>query len=195
MTIQSYPLEVEEQMKRFYQSLSEKERRRYAAIEAVKLGHGGISYICKVLECNYRTVIHGMEELKDPETFEQEGIRQSGGGRKVALESIEGVDEAFLRVIEKHTAGSPMDETIKWTNLTRQQIADGLQQEGITVSVTVVDPLLDRHDFRRRQAFKTVAGGQSEHRDEQFQNIERLQEEYKVQGNPILSMDAKKKNS
>ena len=192
--IHPYPPEIEDQMRRFYQSLSEKERRRYAGIEAVKLGHGGISYIGEVLACNHRTVVHGMEELNDPKALEGEGIRQSGGGRKPALESVEGLDEAFFRVIDKHTAGSPMDETVKWTNLTRQQIADGLKEEGITVSVTVVDQLLERHNFRRRQAFKSVAGGQSEHRDEQFQNIERLQQEYKVKGNPILSMDTKKKN-
>lgn len=61
------------------------------------------------------------------------------------------------------------------------------------VSVTVVDQLLENHNFRRRQAFKAEAGQQVEQRDEQFQNITALKEEYHAQGNPVMSMDVKKK--
>ena len=61
------------------------------------------------------------------------------------------------------------------------------------ISVTVVDQLLSKHSFRRRQAVKTNACGTSENRNEQFENIENLKNEYVEQGNPILSMDSKKK--
>jgi len=61
----------------------------------------------------------GMSELESDEALSMGEIRRAGGGRKSAFESIEGLDEAFLRVIAQHTAGSPMDETVKWTNLTR----------------------------------------------------------------------------
>lgn len=54
--VKSYPREIEHQMQRYYHSLSEKDRRRYAGIEAVKLGHGGISYVCRLFGCDYRTV-------------------------------------------------------------------------------------------------------------------------------------------
>ena len=86
-----------------------------------------------------------------------------------------------------------MDETIKWTNLTREEIASHLQSAGYTVSVTVVDQLLEKHSFRRRQAFKAEASQQVEQRDEQFQNITTLKERYHAQGNPVMSMDVKKK--
>jgi hypothetical protein len=59
-------------------------------------------------------------------------------GRKSAFETIAGLDEAFLRVLERHTAGSPMDETVKWTNLKRHEIAALLKEEDIDVSVTVL---------------------------------------------------------
>ena len=121
-------------------------------------------------------------------------IRRRGGGRKQALATIVGIDRAFLSVIGQHTAGSPMDENIKWTNLTRQQIANLLKTSGINVSVTVVDQLLEKYQFRKRQAVKTLATGSSEHRNEQFENIERLNEEYLAAGNPIISMDSKKKS-
>lgn len=141
-----------------------KDRRRYAAIEAVKLGYGGISYINGLLGCHYRTITLGMEELQDEASMSLEGIRRRGGGRKSAFETLEGIDAAFLRVLQQHTAGSPMDETIKWTNLTRQEIAERLNPEGIAVSVTVVDQLLAKHNFRKRKAVKSKATGESENR-------------------------------
>jgi hypothetical protein len=99
----------------------------------------------------------GLRELQDETVLEQERIRQPGGGRKSAFETIASLDEAFLGVLERHTAGSPMDETVKWTNLKRHEIARLLENEGIEVSVTVVDQLLKKHNFRKRKAVKTLA--------------------------------------
>lgn len=192
----SYSTEIEVQMQRYYQSLSEKDRRRYAGIEAVKLGHGGIAYISRVLGCDYRTIKSGMAELEDDgEHLEEPSIRRRGGGRKSAFEVIDGLDAAFLKVMEHHTAGSPVDETMKWTNLSRPKIAELLQAEQIDVSVTVVDQLLKKHHYRRRRARKTLATGASHpQRNEQFKNIDRLRKEYTEAGNPVISMDTKKEN-
>lgn len=192
--MQPYPLKVEQQMRRFYGSLSEKDRRRYAAVEAFKLGWGGITYISQLFECDDKPIRDGMKELEQEAVLNQSGIRQAGGGRKSAFETIEGLDVAFLRVIAQHTAGSPMDETVKWTNLTRQEIAELLRTEGIEVSVTVVDQLLEKHHYRKRKAQKRLATGTHPKRNEQFENIERLKEAYQAAGNPVLSMDTKKEN-
>ncbi|WRH68171.1 MAG: hypothetical protein RSE13_07985 [Planktothrix sp. GU0601_MAG3] len=56
---------IQEEMKKFYNSLSEKDKRRYAAIEAQKLGWGGISYIIKLLGCTRNTIVRGIKELKE----------------------------------------------------------------------------------------------------------------------------------
>lgn len=189
-----YPAVIEAQMQRYYQSLSEKDRRRYAAIEAVKLGYGGQAYIRRLFGCHHETLALGMAELKDETALNGERIRQVGGGRKSAFETIAGLDEAFLRVLEQHTAGSPLDETLKWTNLKRHEIAALLAEEGIDVSVTVVDQLLAKHNFRKRKAVKTLATGKSDHRNEQFETIERLKQQYQAAGNPVMSMDTKKEN-
>jgi hypothetical protein len=184
----------EEQMKSYYESLSEKDRRRYAAIEANQRGYGGLGQICKLLGCNYRTIRKGITELKQASLLKSSRIRRPGGGRKKAIETIAGINEAFLSIIENHTAGSPMNQELKWTNLTRQQIADLLATAGISVSVTVVDQLLLNHQFHRRKAVKTKACGSSEHRNEQFEKIAVLKREYGAQGNPVMSMDSKKKS-
>lgn len=193
--VQTYSSAIEEQMQRYYRSLSEKDRRRYAAIEAVKIGYGGISYIHRVLGCGRSSIRLGIAELSDDEAMNEERQRSPGGGRRSAFETIEGLDEAFLRVVENHTAGSPMDESIKWTYLTRQQIADRLaSEESIGISVTVVDQLLKKHQFRRRQALKRKATGSNPNRNEQFEKIHALVETYQAVGEPVISMDTKKRS-
>jgi hypothetical protein len=180
-------------MRGFSRSLSEKDRRRYAAAEALQRGHGGIACVCRQLGLSFKTVARGMRELDDPRALARPAIRQPGGGRKRVVETRPGIHEAFLGVLKEHTAGSPMDERVKWTNLRRAQIAERLTEVGHKVSVTVVDQLLTRHDYRKRKALKSIPGGRSEHRNEQFLNIRRLIQEQHAAGNPVLSMDTKKK--
>jgi hypothetical protein len=196
-SLSPYSKEVEELIKQIYGQLSEKDRRRYAAIEALKLSRGGISYIHRILGCSRNTIIKGIRELKDPEpeTDNENRIRKKGGGRKQAIDIIENIDEVFLKVIDDHIAGDPMNEKIRWTNLSRKKIAAGMKKRGIDISVTVVKKLLKKHGFKKRKALKKTPIGTSKHRNEQFENIARLKEQYKKDGNPIISVDTKKKNS
>jgi hypothetical protein len=60
----AYTGEIEAKMRRFYGWLSEKDRRRYAAIEAAKLGHGGIEYMARVLSCDPKTIRQGLKDLE-----------------------------------------------------------------------------------------------------------------------------------
>ncbi len=191
----TYSPEIEHCMQQFYHTLSERDRRRYAAIEALKQGHGGIRYICRLFGCDYRTVARGIADLADETALQQQTVRSPGGGRKSALTTIVDLDAVFLRVLADHTAGSPMDETIKWTSLTRQGIADRMADEGISISVTVVDQLLEKYHFRKRKAAKVVALGTHADRNAQFEAIATLKAQYQADGNPVLSMDVKKKNS
>lgn len=186
---------LEQQMKTFYDSLSERERRRYAAIEATKLGHGGKIYIASVLDCDVKTIERGLQELEDPPEFPAGKIRQPGGGRKPCLEIMPELEQNFLDVLRDYTAGDPMKEEVKWTNLTLQEIADRLAEKDTPVSVTVVRQLLKKHKFRKRKAKKARAMGESPQRNAQFENIARLKEEYIVAGNPVVSVDTKKKEN
>jgi len=152
-----YPEEIEQVMCKYFGTLSEKDRRRYAAIEAMKLGHGGITYIAKVLNCAQSTISIGIKELDTlPEGSGYEvRIRRPGGGRKSYEESVPAIDEAFLDVIENYTAGDPMQTDVCWTNLSRQEIANLLlEKHEIQVSDTVVKQLLKKHHFTRRKAQK-----------------------------------------
>jgi hypothetical protein len=195
--METYSFEVEETMRCFYNSLNEKDRRRFAGLEALQFGQGGRSYIARVLGCSRNTVSKGAREVSGLPTREvEQRIRKTGGGRKrytVAWGSV--LDEKFLIVLHEHTAGDPMDETVRWTNLTPGEIVKALRAEhDLAVSKFVVFQLLKKHNYRRRKAQKKLSLKQEiKNRNEQFENIVRLKAEFEAAGNPIVSMDTKKK--
>ena len=81
-------------------------------------------------------------------------IRKKGGGRKSILATRIGIDEAFLEVLKFQTAGDPMNELIKWTNLAHKEIAIRLKNAGFCVSLPLVGQLLKKHGYVKRKAQK-----------------------------------------
>jgi hypothetical protein len=79
MLIERYPPEVERRMKALYESLNERDRRRYAAIEADKLGYGGQVYISVLLGCDHKTLQRGLDEVDHPPDLPPGRIRKKGG--------------------------------------------------------------------------------------------------------------------
>ena len=79
MLIESYSPETERRMKALYKSLNERDRRRYAAIEADKLGYGGQAYISQLLGCDHKTLQRGLDELDTPPNLPPGRIRKKGG--------------------------------------------------------------------------------------------------------------------
>ncbi|MDM8542899.1 hypothetical protein QUF90_17640 [Desulfococcaceae bacterium HSG9] len=150
------PLE-EAAMKTLYDQLSEKDRRLHAGYVVMKLPHGGITYIADLFECDRKTVNRSMFELNNPEQIEKDRTRKKGGGRKTSLEAIPDINEKFIKVIWNYTAGDPMDEKIRQTNLTSQQIADRLKAEGVEVSKKIVKKLFKKHGYVKRKAQKVIS--------------------------------------
>lgn len=195
-TTKVYPLSVEREMKTVYNTLSEKDKRRYAAIESRLLGHGGDTYIANVLGYSPKTVSRGRNEIENMprDSDYDKRIRKPGGGRKGYEKTFPNIDEKFLDILKSYTAGDPMNADIIWTNLTMQEIADRLfEKHGVSVSTTVVAKLLKKHNYRRRKAQKSKTLRYVKNRNEQFENITRLKSEYEANGEPIICMDTKKK--
>ncbi len=110
------------------------------------------------------------------------------------IEISPALEENFLKVLQDHTAGDPMRAEVKWTNLSRGQIAERLGELGTSASRQVVSQLLRKHRYRRRKALKKkTMGPRNPNRDAQFENIARLKKKYLKAGLPVLSMDTKKK--
>jgi predicted ArsR family transcriptional regulator len=84
----AYSPDVERMMQRLYSSLTEKGRRRYAAVEAAKLGHGGVEYIARILGCDPKTIRRGLEELEGTQSLEGDRDRKKGVGASYSMQSI-----------------------------------------------------------------------------------------------------------
>jgi hypothetical protein len=191
----NYPEEIEQKMRAFFETLNEKARRGYAGIEAIKLGHGGQKYISNVLGCHPQTVMVGIDEITNGTETPEKRIRKLGGGRKKKIETEENIDEVFFEILKHHTAGSPMDDKIKWTNLSPKEISKSFESKGMNISPYVVKQLLKKHGFVERKMQKTVTMKDCEDRNEQFERISELIDEYSKSKNPIISIDVKKKNT
>lgn len=139
--IEVFPEKTEMLMLLHYCSLSEKDRRHYAAIESLKLGRGGTSYIAKVLKVNRNTIIQGRRELTT--NFEDFPVgsnrqRREGGGRKKTVKFPE-ILVLFEQFLNKHKAGSPTDENVYWICLKPWQIAILFKAEhNFTLSHTLI---------------------------------------------------------
>jgi hypothetical protein len=191
--IEAYPKEIEVQMQELYNRLNEKDRRLYAGVEASKLPYGGISYIAELFGCSRETVAKGIKELAEEETLPQNRSRHDGGGRTPILEKTIDINDVFLDLLREHTAGDPIDEKVKWTNLTRSQISKLLEKKGFKVSRNIVKKLLKKNGYVKRKALKKKAAGGHVDRNEQFERIAELRDLYDAAGNPVVSVDTKKK--
>ena len=185
-----YSVEIERDMINLFNSLSECDRRRYAAIEAKKTS---VEYIARVLACDPKTIRRGCCELGEPLKAGSR-IRRPGGGRKKRIKSQKGseLNTVFLDVVSGNTAGDPMREEKRWTNLSRQLIADRLASQGHSVSRNIVFQLLKEHKFSKRKAQKSMTMGEHRDRNAQFERIAELKKTYTASCNPILSIDTKK---
>ena len=110
------------------------------------------------------------------------------------IETDAAIEANFHKVLEDHTAGDPMRPEVRWTNLSRRQIAKRITELGTRVSRHVVCQLLRKHRYRRRKALKkTTMGPRHKDRNAQFENIARLKARYLRLGLPVVSIDTKKK--
>lgn len=190
----AYPSDVEGHMRNCFQSLSEKDRRRYAAAEVVKLGHGGTTYLSKLFGCSAELITHGLQDLEQlPQDPAGDRIRRPGGGRKKTEAKSPEITHRVQQTLQERTAGDPMRHDLVWTDLTPREIADSLHEQDLSVGPRIVRRILDTLGFARRQIAKVLPGGETLDRDPQFRHLAHLIQDFQGTGNPILSMDTKKK--
>ncbi|TXK99194.1 transposase, partial [Methylococcaceae bacterium CS5] len=104
-----------------------------------------------------------------------------------------GIDQDFLDILQQHTAGNPMNSSIRWTYLKPREIVSELLKKGYSVSRNIVRYLLKKHEYVKRKAQKNITMGGHPDRNAQFENITQLKQDYLDAGNPVISMDTKKK--
>lgn len=177
----------------FYNTLDEAGRRRYAGLEAERIGHGGLAYVEALFGITHKTIVKGAGELSGEVEMVAGRVRKPGGGQKPKAEDP-AVKAAFEAVLLEHTAGSPMEEGQFWTYLNPREIAEAMEAKGAKVSRTVVKKLLKAGGFVRRKSQKTKAMGESGSRNEQFENIQKVVKRHKRKGDAVISIDTKKRS-
>src|SRR5712692_3602171 len=186
--------DIEQLLRQYDQSLSEKDRRRFAALEAITLGQGGIRSIAKVLACDPHTVTDGMQERKQlPDAPAGSRVRKPGGGRKKTEVKHADLIQQVQDTIKDRIAGDPMRQDVVWTDLTPQEISTSLREHAVCAGPRIVRRLLDGLGFARRQMLKVLPGGDAPHRDAQFRHLAHFIQAFLAAGNPVLSIDTKKK--
>jgi hypothetical protein len=148
-----YSKEMEVKTKKFFNSLREIDKRRFAGLEAEKLGWGGKSYIHALLAVDYKTINKGIDDLNLDTLEYSERSRKSGAGNKLKIKD-DRVNEVFLEIISSHTAGTPTEDAVKWTYLNQEQIADLMKEKDVNVSRFVVKQLLAKFGFVKRKSQK-----------------------------------------
>jgi hypothetical protein len=174
--------------------MNEYQARLLVAERASQLGRGGISRLSQLTGMSRVTIAQGLIELRSANlrTPATGCVRQPGGGRK----KVEQVDTELARrlksIVEETTAGDPMS-VLKWTSKSTRTIADELSRSGHPISSVTVGRCLEDMGYTLQSNVKTREGPQHPNRDAQFRYINRQVKAFRRSGDPVISVDTKKK--
>ena len=173
--------------------LNERQRRLYAAVEAKVLGHGGIKRVWKATGVARCSILAGLKELKrEAQEGEVVRVRRAGAGRKKVIEQDPGVREALDRLVRPVTRGDP-ESLLRWTCKSLTQLARALNAQGHAISHTSVGGLLKEMGYSLQGNRKTLEGTSHPDRNAQFEYINKKAEAALIAGQPVISVDTKKK--
>lgn len=173
------------------QELNEIQWRHFLAMEALRIGHGGINQVMQTSGADWKTIKRGIEEVQQEKLYHPGGrIRQIGGGRK----KLSFATPELPALVEKiaDPKGDPM-RTIRWTTYSLEHIATAVKKLGHTISPMSVYRILKAKGFALKANKKEIEGT-SNHRDRnlQFEYINKLGLRMQLLGAIVLSVDAKK---
>ena len=173
--------------------LNERQQRLALATEARLLGHGGVRAVAEASGVSATTVRKGVVELESGEDPLPVGrARRAGGGRRRADDQDPELAAALLRLVEPDERGDPMSP-LRWTTKSLRHLAEELARQGHPVSAPTVGRLLRDNGFSLQGTAKTLEGAQHPDRDAQFTYINEQVKAHQAAGEPVISVDAKKK--
>ncbi len=171
--------------------LNERQWRLYVATEARRIGPGGISQVAREAGVTRKTIRKGLGELEAGALYQPgERIRQQGGGRKKNT-----VKDATLRADLEgmlDPKGDP-ESLLRWTSRSVSKLRKALTRLGHTIGETAIRGMLHEMGFSLKATKKSIEGGSHADRDAQFQHINRTGKAFEAKGQPVISVDCKKK--
>jgi len=179
--------------KRVFDTLNENQQRWLAAEKAREIGRGGIQRVHEVTKLSRVTIDKGIRELNDGRALRHpERIRKPGGGRR----RVEPEDQPFVsaleRILSETTAGDPMTP-LKWTVKSMRTLSTALRRLGYKQSPTTVRRVLRRMGYSLQANRRTIEGSDHPDRDAQFRHIATQVNKHVKAGEPVISIDAKKR--
>ena len=190
-------IEIQRRFRSLSPFLDERMRRLIAAAESDAIGYGGVSAVSRATGVSRRAITEGIKELRQRKKVRKSTpvssrIRREGAGRKRSAEKDPGLLEDLDRLVDPATRGDP-ESPLRWTCKSVRRLAEELQREGHAVSYQTVAELLHALDYSLQANQKTLEGSQHADRDQQFEHINRKAQRYLKQGQPVISVDTKKK--
>jgi Rhodopirellula transposase DDE domain len=177
--------------------MNERLRRQWAACETLTLPRGGATLVARATGLSRTTIWAGRKELRQqaelpPEDIQPERIRAPGGGRHLAEDDDPALIRDLEALVEATTRGDPQSP-LRWTCKSTRKLAAELGRLGHRVSHVTVAALLHDLDYSLQGNRKTKEGKEHPDRDAQFEHINRQVRAFQRQGQPVVSVDAKKK--
>ena len=171
--------------------LDEGSRRRWAAAESLAIGYGGDAVVSSATGVARETIRKGRREIARDEA-PTDRIRRPGGGRPRIQQDQPGIQAALQALVDPLTRGDPTSP-LRWTCKSRAKLAAALTEQGWRVSSTTVGRLLHRLGYRLQSARKRQEGATHPDRNAQFEHINQTADEHLAAGQPVVSVDTKKK--
>jgi transposase len=172
--------------------LDERLRRLHAAAEAKAFGYGGIAAVARATGVSRRAIGNGLKELAAPAVSSDKRIRQPGGGRKRTVAKDTTLLHDLEQLVEPVSRGDP-ESPLRWTCKSVRKLADELNHQGHQVSHRLVAELLQGLGFSLQANRKTREGASHPDRNAQFEHINAQVQAYQSAGQPVISVDTKKK--
>lgn len=172
--------------------LNERTRRLVAASEAVAIGWGGISAVSRATGLSRKAISQGIKELQKGGGASEGRLRRKGGGRKKTVTKDPSLSKDLERLVEPMTRGDP-ESPLRWTCKSVRKLAQELQQMGHQISYQLVSELLHELGYSLQANRKTREGGEHPDRNAQFEHLNATVQAYLAAGDPVVSVDAKKK--
>ena len=175
-------------------TFNEKSRRIWAAAEAQSVGRGGVAAVHRATGILRNTISQGIKDLENSGKLQDHltRTRKPGGGRKKTVDVTPEMRSALEALVEPITRGDP-ESPLRWTCKSLRTLAEELKNQGYSTSHRMVGELLHEMGYSLQANRKTSEGKQHPNRNIQFEFINLLVEENLEEGNPVISVDAKKK--
>jgi Rhodopirellula transposase DDE domain len=187
---------TEEGLKEFFSVISplldERQRRVIAGATARLLGRGGTTAVARTAEMSRNTVTTGATEIETSGALPQDRVRRVGGGRKQVIDKDPNLLLELDDLVSPEARGDPMSP-LRWTSKSTYKLADALRAKGFDVGPTTVRELLHEMGYSLQGTSKQKEGAQHVDRDAQFHHINDTAAAFMAKGQPVISVDAKKK--